>query len=157
MTTWTVNRSRPVCVSTGMKKLRCLVTRLPPLLAAAALTLAGCSSGTAVTTPTGAEGAAASGPASSAGAASAAGTSSAAANFTIKAYVFPPFTATAGQKITIVDSDGEPHTVTADDGSFDSGSFDAAAPGTLTVPTKPGVYPVHCTVHPTMHGTLTVK
>ncbi len=151
MTTSTVNRSWLVGVSTGMKKFSGLVVRLPPLLAAAALTLAGCSSGTAVTTPTGAGGAAASGSASSAG------TAAAAADFTIKAYAFPPLTAAAGQRITIVDGDGEPHTVTADDGSFDSGSFDAAAPGTLTVPTKPGVYPVHCTVHPTMHGTLTVK
>ena len=127
------------------------------MLAATALTLAGCSSGTAVTTPTGAGGAAASGSASSAGTSAPTGTSAAAADFTITAYTFPSFTASAGQKITLVDGDGEPHTVTADDGSFDSGSFDAAAPGTLTVPTKPGVYPVHCTVHPTMKGTLTVR
>ena len=151
MTTSTVNRSRPVCVSTHMKIIRHVVIRLPPLLAAGALTLAGCSSGTTLTTPTAAGGAAASGSASSAV------TSAAAADFTVKDYTFPAFTATVGQKITLVDGDGEPHTVTADDGSFDSGSFDAAAPGTLTVPTKPGVYPVHCTVHPSMHGALTVR
>ena len=157
MTTSVVNRSWLVSVSTGMKTLPRSVLRLSPLLAATALTLAGCSSGAAVTTPSGAGGAAASGSASSAGTSAAAGTSASAADFTIKAYTFPSFTASAGQKITIVDRDGEPHTVTADDGSFDSGSFDAAAPGTLTVPTKPGVYPVHCTVHPTMKGTLTVR
>ena len=151
MTTSTVNRSRPEFVSSHMKIIRHVVIRLPPLLAAGALTLAGCSSGTTPPTPTAAGGAAASGSASSAG------TSAATADFTIKAYTFPAFTATVGQQITLVDGDGEPHTVTADDGSFDSGSFDAAAPGTLTVPTKPGVYPVHCTVHPTMKGTLTVR
>lgn len=47
--------------------------------------------------------------------------------------------------------------MTADDGSFDSGSFDSSAPGTLSAPKKPGVYPIHCTVHPSMHGTLTVR
>lgn len=133
-----------------MKSFRCALVRLPPLLAAVALTLAGCSSGTAVTTPGGA------GRATAAAASSAAGTASAATTFTIKGYAFPAFTATAGQKITLVDADAEPHTVTADNGSFDSGSFDSTAPGTLTVPTKPGTYTVHCTVHPTMHGTLTV-
>jgi plastocyanin len=59
--------------------------------------------------------------------------------------------------MTIADGDDEPHTVTADDGSFDSGSFDKAAPGTLLAPKTPGVYPVHCTIHPSMHGTLTVR
>ncbi len=60
-----------------------------------------------------------------------------------------------GQKITIADGDDEPHTVTADDAGFDTGSFDGSAPGSLVAPTTPGVYPVHCTVHPSMHGTLT--
>ncbi len=133
-----------------MKSFRCALVRSPPLLAAIALTLAGCSSGTAVTTPGG------TGRATASAASSAAGTASAATTFTIKGYAFPAFTATAGQKITLVDADAEPHTVTADNGSFDSGSFDSTAPGTLTVPTKPGTYTVHCTVHPTMHGTLTV-
>ncbi len=62
-----------------------------------------------------------------------------------------------GQKITIADGDDEPHTVTADDAGFDTGSFDGSAPGSLVAPTTPGVYPVHCTVHPSMHGTLTVR
>ncbi|MDQ2756457.1 MAG: hypothetical protein M3Y71_07825 [Actinomycetota bacterium] len=76
--------------------------------------------------------------------------------FTIKTYAFPAFTASPGQTITLRDEDSEPHTVTADDRSFDSGTFDNTTPGTLTVPTTPGVHPVHCTVHPSMHGTLTV-
>ena len=108
-----------------------------------------------MTTPGRAGGAASTSSASST--LSTAGTPSAATLFTIKGYAFPAFTATAGQKITLADADAEPHTVTADNGSFDSGSFDSTAPGTLTVPTKPGTYAVHCTVHPTMHGTLTVK
>jgi len=47
--------------------------------------------------------------------------------------------------------------VTADDSSFNSGNFDNTAPGSLVAPTAPGTYPVHCTVHPSMHGILTVR
>jgi len=110
------------------------------LLAVGLLALAGCSS--AATPPP---------PASTVG-----GVPSA-ASFTITDYKFPAFTASPGQKITLVDGDSEPHTVTADDNSFNSGSFDNTTPGSLVAPTKPGTYPVHCTVHPAMHGTLTVR
>lgn len=79
------------------------------------------------------------------------------AEFTITGYTFPTITAAPGSTITIADGDAEPHTVTADDGSFDSGSFDGSAPGKLVVPTTPGSYPIHCAVHPSMHGTLTVR
>jgi plastocyanin len=92
------------------------------------------------------------------GCASAASTAApAGADFTITGYAFPAFTAAPGATITIADADGEPHTVTADDGSFDTGSFDGSSPGRLVVPTTPGTYPVHCGVHPSMHGTLTVR
>lgn len=112
-----------------------------PLLAVGLFGVAGCSSGSTSPPP----------------ATTGAGTSSSASGeFTIKAYKFPAFTASPGQKLTLVDGDGEPHSVTADDGSFDSGSFDNTAPGSLVAPTKPGTYAVHCTVHPSMHGTLTV-
>jgi len=89
------------------------------------------------------------------GSGSAASTAASAA-FTIKDYTFPEFTVSPGQRITVADADSEPHTVTADDGSFDTGSFDTEAPGILNAPTTPGAYPVHCTVHPSMHGKLTV-
>ena len=54
---------------------------------------------------------------------------------TIKTYAFTAFTASPGQTITLRDQDSEPHTVTADDSSFDSGTFDNTTPATLTVPT----------------------
>ncbi len=140
-----------------MKARRRTVVRVLPLLAATVLAVGGCISGSVATAPTasgplppGSASAAAPGSASAAAPASPAG-------FTIQGYKFPALTATAGQKITIADGDDEPHTVTADDGSFDSGSFDKAAPGTLLAPKTPGVYPVHCTIHPSMHGTLTVR
>ena len=122
-----------------MKAHRGLVVRVLPLLAVGVLGVAGCNS--ASTPP----------PVSTSGG------GASAASFTITAYKFPAFTASPGQKITLVDGDSEPHTVTADDNSFNSGSFDNATPGSLVAPTKPGTYPVHCTVHPAMHGTLTVR
>ena len=122
-----------------MNAHRGLVVRVPPLLAVGVLGVTGCSS--ACTPP----------PVSTGGG------GASAASFTITAYKFPALTASPGQKITLVDGDSEPHTVTADDNSFNSGSFDNTTPGSLVAPTKPGTYPVHCTVHPAMHGTLTVR
>ncbi len=133
-----------------MKASRLTVVPVLPLLAAIVLTVGGCSSGAVSTAP------ATSGPSAPGSAASSAAPASP-AGLTIRGYKFPALTATAGQKITIADGDDEPHTVTADDGSFDSGSFDKTAPGTLLAPKTPGVYPVHCTIHPSMHGMLTVR
>ncbi len=132
-----MNRSRLAPVYSGMKTRLRLAVRALPLLAVGLLALAGCSS--AATPP----------PPVSTG-----GGGASAASFTITAYKFPAFTASPGQKLTLIDGDSEPHTVTADDGSFNSGN---TAPGFLVAPTTPGTYPVHCTVHPSMHGTLTVR
>ena len=120
--------------------------KVVPVLLVGLLAAAGCSS---TSTPPPSATVGSSSPSSSAA-------SSPSGAFTIKAYKFPAFTASPGQKLTLVDGDSEPHSVTADDGSFDSGSFDNTAPGSLVAPTKPGTYAVHCTVHPSMHGTLTV-
>ncbi len=147
-----MNRWRPGSVSGGMQARRPIVVQVLPLLAAAVLAVGGCSPGSVATAPK------TSGPSAPGSASSAAPASPASpAGFTIQGYKFPALTATAGQEITVADGDDEPHTVTADDGSFDSGSFDKAAPGTLLAPKTPGVYPVHCTIHPSMHGMLTVR
>ena len=71
-------------------------------------------------------------------------------------YKFPPISAAPGATLKLVDRDDEPHTVTADDGAFKAGPFDPKTPATLVVPTKPGTYPFHCEIHPTMHGELVV-
>ena len=52
-------------------------------------------------------------------------------------------------------NDNEPHTVTAKDGSFDSGNMDPGATFTYTF-TTPGTYTYVCTYHPWMHGYVTV-
>jgi plastocyanin len=75
----------------------------------------------------------------------------------VQGYKFPPIKATAGSTLKLSSKDDEPHTVTADDGSFDAGPFNPSKPTTLTVPTTPGSYKFHCKVHPTMHGTLVVQ
>lgn len=64
--------------------------------------------------------------------------------------------AAAGGRISVMNMDGEAHSVTADDGSFDI----TIQPGKtldFTVPTKPGTYAYHCKFHSNMHGTLTVR
>ncbi len=75
----------------------------------------------------------------------------------VQNYTFPAVSTTAGATLTLIDQDDEQHTVTADDGSFVGGPFNNKAPGTLVAPSKPGSYPFHCEIHPTMHGTLVVR
>jgi len=53
-------------------------------------------------------------------------------------------------------NDSSIHTVTANDGSFDSGYLNTGASYTYTF-TQPGVYEYHCQVHPWMIGSVTVK
>ena len=86
------------------------------------------------------------------GAASAASTGT---KIVIKDFDFTPKTleAKAGA-ITVENEDGTNHSVTADDGAFDTGRFDS---GTKQLDvTKPGTYTYHCAVHPFMTGKLVV-
>jgi plastocyanin len=48
------------------------------------------------------------------------------------------------------------HTVTANDGSFDSGEIDSGAKGSITF-SRPGTYEYHCTPHPFMRGVIVVR
>lgn len=79
------------------------------------------------------------------------------ASYVVEDYAFPPLTVSPGQAVDVVDQDEEPHTLTADDGSFDTGSFDNADPGRFIAPTTPGRYEFACSIHPSMTGTLTVR
>lgn len=65
-------------------------------------------------------------------------------------------TVKAGTKITVKNADAITHTVTADDGKSFNVSVNGNGSGTFTAPSKPGTYTFHCTIHPQMHGTLTV-
>ena len=73
----------------------------------------------------------------------------------IKDFDFAPKTleAKAGA-VTVENEDGTNHSVTADDGAFDTGKFDS---GTKQIDvTKPGTYTYHCEVHSFMTGTLVI-
>lgn len=78
----------------------------------------------------------------------------------IKDSAFSPdsLTVKAGETITVTNNDFTGHSVTADDGSFDTGVLGSGQSGSFTAPTKPGTYAFHCQMHPTiMKGTLIVK
>lgn len=67
-----------------------------------------------------------------------------------------PVSVAPGMKVSVMNMDGEAHTVTSDSGAFD----DMATAGTITAftaPSKPGSYPFHCNFHANMHGVLVVK
>jgi plastocyanin len=65
-------------------------------------------------------------------------------------------TAKPGEDVHLDNTGEKPHTVTADDGSFDTGSTAPVAEGEFTAPSEPGTYAYHCSIHASMTGTLTV-
>jgi plastocyanin len=77
---------------------------------------------------------------------------------TISGMKFAPasYTVKAGTTVTWVNNDGVPHTVTADDNSFDSGSIAAGEKFTHTFGTA-GTFAYHCNFHSGMTGTLVVN
>jgi plastocyanin len=77
----------------------------------------------------------------------------------MKDFTFVPasLTVAPGTKITVIDEDQAPHTVTANDKSFDTGVIHGGQRGEITAPTKPGSYPYLCTIHQYMTGTLIVQ
>jgi plastocyanin len=66
-----------------------------------------------------------------------------------------PVTVQVGGKVTWQNEDTAPHTATADDGSFDTGTL---ARGKIKSETfkQAGTYTYFCEIHPTMHGTVEV-
>jgi uncharacterized protein (TIGR03118 family) len=74
-------------------------------------------------------------------------------NFT---FVPDPITVGSGSTLIWTNQDGTTHTVVADDGSFRSQGLATNATFSLQV-TTPGTYPYHCSIHPFMKGTITVK
>jgi plastocyanin len=62
----------------------------------------------------------------------------------------------AGTRVRWVNGDQLQHTVTADDGAFDSGLIDPSH-SFEHVFDRPGTYSYHCTPHPFMHGRVVVE
>ena len=68
----------------------------------------------------------------------------------------PKLSVHRGDRIVWVNKDLFPHTATAENKSFDSGSIDAGSSWSF-VADKAGKFGYSCTFHPTMKGALTVQ
>ncbi|MGZ4807404.1 MAG: cupredoxin domain-containing protein [Ilumatobacteraceae bacterium] len=73
---------------------------------------------------------------------------------TIQNTSFGTSSVTAGTAFTIENKDTATHTVTDDAGSFDV-RVSGGSTASLTIP-KAGTYKIHCKIHSSMHGTITV-
>jgi len=75
----------------------------------------------------------------------------------IKGFAFSPnsIQVAAGTTVTWTNSDTTTHTVTADDGSFDSGNLDPGKTFSFTFD-KAGTFTYHCAIHPNMKATIVV-
>ena len=76
----------------------------------------------------------------------------------IKNFAFNPpnTTVTPGTTVTWVNNDQTPHTATANNGAFDSGTLQPGQSYSFTF-NKPGTYAYHCNIHPDMTATVTVS
>jgi plastocyanin len=71
------------------------------------------------------------------------------------AYDPDPVTIQVGGKVIWQNEDAAPHTATADDGSFDTGTIEQGKIKSETFK-QAGTYSYFCEIHPTMHGTVEV-
>ena len=145
--------SLAVCVAAAVFTAAALVLNddspAPAPVAAAAT---GTEAGAAAASRAGGYGTAARGPS-----ASAAAGAQAPATLEIKGLAFSPVTAGRGGRVSVQSRDGVPHTVTADNGSFDSGRIGPNGTATIVAPAAPGSYRFTCLIHPQMVGTLVVR
>ncbi|MFI1093614.1 cupredoxin domain-containing protein [Streptomyces sp. NPDC020917] len=78
----------------------------------------------------------------------------------IQSFAFRPTTlpVAPGAVVTVTNADQTAHTVTANSsGAFDTGTIAPGRTVTFTAPKATGTYAYHCTIHPFMKGTLTVR
>jgi plastocyanin len=66
-----------------------------------------------------------------------------------------PVVVAVGGKVIWQNQDTAPHTATADDGSFDTGTIEKGKIGSETFK-EAGTFTYFCEIHPTMHGTVEV-
>jgi plastocyanin len=71
------------------------------------------------------------------------------------AYDPDPVTIEEGGKVTWINEDSAPHTATADDGSFDTGTLEEGKLKSESFK-EAGTYEYICSIHPDMHGTIEV-
>jgi plastocyanin len=115
--------------------------------------LTGCSSSTAGTAATGQPSSAMSMPSTTGGSMSATATTIMIENFSYAT----PGSVGPGATVSVMNMDGDAHTVTSDtDGAF-AVTVSASSTATFTAPATAGTYDFHCDYHSNMHGTLVVK
>jgi plastocyanin len=75
----------------------------------------------------------------------------------IEDFFFSPanMTVAPGTTVKWVNNGQAPHTSTADDGTWDSGTLQPGESFSFTFD-QPGTYTYHCNIHPNMTGTITV-
>lgn len=75
----------------------------------------------------------------------------------IEGFAFAPgdLTISVGDKVVFTNEDRAPHTATADNGSFDTGTLQKGQAATITF-NAAGTYSYFCAVHPHMKATITV-
>lgn len=66
-----------------------------------------------------------------------------------------PVVVAAGGKVTWQNQDAAPHTATADDDSWDTGTIEQGKIGSESFK-EPGTFAYYCEIHPTMRGTVEV-
>lgn len=123
-----------------------------------ALGLAACGSdsvktgsGAGGTTSTAAEGGNEYGTPTSTSGATAEGSTVVAKDFSLTSISVAP-----GATVTFENTGKATHTMTADDGAFDTDRVSPGSKATITAPQKAGAYAFHCKIHPSMTATLTV-
>lgn len=81
-----------------------------------------------------------------------------AASVNIQNFSFSPATLTVavGTKVTWLNEDAAAHTVTSDNGSFGSSPLNQGDSYGFTF-AKAGTYNYHCSIHPSMEGTVIVQ
>lgn len=80
---------------------------------------------------------------------------SAKVEITSSGYDPDPVTIEEGGKVIWINTDSEPHTATAEDGSFDTGPLEEGKLKSETFK-QPGAYEYSSTIGPQMHGTIEV-
>ena len=80
------------------------------------------------------------------------------AQVVMRSLAFDPdtVTITAGETVTWTNEESTNHTVTADEGQFESGDLGSGETFSLTFD-EAGSYAYHCSVHPSMKGTVVVE
>ncbi len=68
-----------------------------------------------------------------------------------------PATVKAGQTVAWMNNDVTTHHIVQDAGAFDTGAIPPGATSSPITMSATGTFPYHCSIHPTMTGTLTVQ